>query len=103
MITKRILKDEKEFRDLVEMLIQDANSAGSEAEIDEEDAPSEYPCLASIRDEELPMFSFSVEEGEEELDEEEIHERMQNATQGTIIIYEMDFLSQREVKELLNA
>jgi len=100
-ITK-ILKCEEDLNTLLEMLIQDAEINQSEAFFDEDDAPDSYPCLIKVEESEGSSMTFEVEEGEE-LDPEEIQEKMKNAEQVKILVYNFLFITQNEIKKLLEA
>lgn len=97
-ITK-MLRNEEELNTLLEMLIQDAEANQAEAFFDDDDIPDSYPCLIKVEEGQGSSMSFEVEEGE--LDPEEFQEKIANAVEHDILIYDFMFITQKELKELL--
>ena len=90
----KILKSEEEFEQLKNMLIQDAEISNMEVYFCE-DEPEDYPCLCKI--EEINNQSMNIEMDEDA----DIEEMMENAEFSEGYIYDFLFISQKEIKELL--
>ena len=94
----KVLKSEEEFEDLKQMLAQDAKINGVEPYFDD-DSPTEYPCLAKVHEINNVQMDINIDEDE---DLEEVLESGEFEMNGCYI-YDFIFISQREIKELLDA
>ena len=96
----KILTNEEELKQLKDMLEQDAKSSGMMAYFSA-DEPESFPCLAIYEELENTSLDFEVDEDMEieGLDDlEGIEFEVENS-----YLYDFTFISQNEIKKLLEA
>ena len=92
-----ILKNPEEFEKLKEMLTQDAKSSNMNAGFFD-DEPEDYPCLVKIRELNHQVLDLEVNESNDVNLGELMNEDLEDING---YYYEFTFLSQKEIKQLL--
>tara|TARA_B100001093_G_scaffold170426_1_gene163244 strand:- start:5745 stop:6053 length:309 start_codon:yes stop_codon:yes gene_type:complete len=96
-----ILKNPEEFEKLKEMLIQDAESSNMNAGFFDEE-PEDYPCLVKIRELNHHVLDLQVDETDGETEQNNIEEMINDGLEEMSgYYYEFHFLTQKEIKQLL--
>jgi hypothetical protein len=102
-----ILKNSEDFEKLKEMLIQDAESSNMNAGFFDEE-PEDYPCLVKIRELNHHVLDLQIDETDDETDDETEPNNMEEMINDGLedmsgYYYEFHFLTQKEIKQLLDA
>ena len=92
-----ILKNPEEFEKLKEMLMQDAKSSNMNAGFFD-DEPEDYPCLVKIRELNHQVLDLEINENNDVNIGELMNEDLEDING---YYYEFTFLSQKEIKQLL--
>lgn len=98
----QVIQSQDQFTMLKDMLIQDAQIGGSDAFFDESE-PESYPCIVQYHEMEGSTYGIELEE---ELDDEEIEERLDEMVEDegnfkSAYIYDFNFIELDKIVELL--
>jgi len=98
-----ILKSPEDFEKLKKMLIQDAEFSNMNAGFFDEE-PEDYPCLVKIRELNHHVLDLQIDETNGETKPDNIEEMINDGLEEMNgYYYEFHFLTQNEIKQLLDA